>query len=327
LLRFQQLLPGPPSNQQGVTVTEENLPAPSRHFTDNLLKARIPFLLRYYDINNTVLDLFPALEAGRAKAVHAPHPPTLLGHVVSVPLEATEGYLDENNLDDSPFMWPNRIELNNHATTYRAHSGPANYQPCEILSQRAQEVVQELKPFASCSMSRAHLDTAIDQDLFSAANIRAFEHLYVQYSHKHCPILHLPTFQAQSATVPLLLAIFLGGSLHSYPRDTYYLAVDCFDIAEAYMFSLPVFKTGDKHIAISESQASEHYDALKAAVILLQLQIGRNDPETRRRVRCQRFPMLVHAARSTSLFGSRQYDGSPVSGSWIWDAQSESLIR
>ncbi|KAJ5192505.1 hypothetical protein N7449_008647 [Penicillium cf. viridicatum] len=321
---YSRVLPSP---QQGVTATEETPSAPSGHFPDRLLKARIPFLLRYYDMNNTVLDLIPALDAGREKVVRSLNPPPQLGHSASMPLDATESYLDENHLDDFSFMWPNSIELNNHVTTHRAHSRPTNHQPCEILSQRAQELVQELKPFASCSISRASLKNAVDQDLFSAANIRAFEYLYVQHFHRHCPIIHLPSFQAQFATVPLLLATFLGGSLNSYPRDTYFLAVDCLDIAEAYLFSLPVFKAGYKHTATSESQVFEHYDALKAVVILLQLQIGRNDTETRRRVRYQRFPMLVHAARSTSLFGSRQHRDFPASGWWTWDAQSESLIR
>jgi hypothetical protein len=34
--------------------------------------------------------------------------------------------------------------------------------------------------------------------------------LYVQNHHRHCPIIHIPTFQAESATLPLLLATFLG---------------------------------------------------------------------------------------------------------------------
>lgn len=308
-----------------------NLPAPSMDFSDTLIRARIPFLLNYYDINNTFLDMYPALDTRRAEATKSPSPP-LLSELPNIPPEVAECYLDEDNLyedglDYCPFMWFDNIELGNHETTRRAPVGLTNHQAHENFAQRSQEVLQELTPFANCSSSRLHLENAIGQDLFSAENMSAFAHLYVQHSHRHCPILHLPTFQAQHATVPLLLAIFLGGSLHSYPRDTYYLAVDCFDIAEAYLFSLPVFKPGYKNLAPSELHMSERHEALKAAVILLHLQIGRNDPEIRQRVRYQRFPMLVQAARSASLFSSRHHDNSPLAGARTSDYQKESLIR
>lgn len=290
---------------------------------DRLLKARIPFLLRYYDSNNTVLDLIPALDAGRPKA-----PSAELGEATSVPLEPTEGYLDESQLSDSPLKWLSSIELSNHATHHEAHSEPAHHEPREtLLSQRVQELIKNLNQFAGSETSRAHLKNTIDQDLFSVANIRAFEHLYVQHFHRHCPIIHLPTFQAESATLPLLLAIFLGGALYSYPRDTHFLAVDCLDIAEEYLFSLPVLDIGYKCTAPSPSPALEHYEALKALAILSQLQIGRNDHDIRRRIRYERFPRVVHAARCVSLFSARKDDDSSPSQLRVWDAQSETLAR
>ncbi|KAE8370813.1 hypothetical protein BDV27DRAFT_119079 [Aspergillus caelatus] len=313
--------------QQEATKPKENPSPPSRNSPDRLLKARIPFLLRYYDDNNTVLDLIPALEAGRPKVDHSSTPSSHLGETASEQLKATEGFLEEPSLDEPHFMWSSSIESDNYVINHRADSVPTNHQQSDNLSLRIHELVQNLKPFATCTKSQAHLRNAVDQDLFSAANVRLFERLYVQRHHRHCPIIHIPTFQAESATLPLLLAIFLGGSLHSYPRDTCSLAVDCIDMAEAYMFSLPIFNTEIKHTAISELQMPENYDVLKAVVILLQLQIGRNDPNIRRRVRYQRLPLLVYAARSISLFSSRHDRGSTTSEGWIWDAQLESRLR
>ncbi|KAJ5247953.1 hypothetical protein N7497_008024 [Penicillium chrysogenum] len=314
-------------SQQEATKPKGTPSPPSGNSPDKLLKARIPFLLRYYAANNTVLDLIPALEAGRPKVVHSSTPSSYLGETARGQLEATEGFLEGPGLDEPPFMWNSSIESGNCVITHGADTVPTNHQQSDILALRAQELARNLEPFATCTKSQANLKNAIDQDLFSAANIRLFERLYVQNHHRHCPIIHIPTFQAESATLPLLLATFLGGSLHSHPRDTCSLAVDCIDIAEAYMFSLPVFNTEIKHTAASESQSSENYDVLKAVVLLLQVQIGRNDPDIRRRVRYQRLPRLVHAARSISLFSSRHDRGSTTSEGWIWDAQSESRLR
>lgn len=285
---------------------------------DRLLKARIPFLLRYYDAKNTVLDLIPALEAGRQNLS------TQSGDAASVLLEPIEGYLDETNCNDCPLTWSTATEPNNNGAI-QGTSTPIHSQPREILAERAQELIEKLNHVADTDTSRAHLKKAIDQDLFSVNNIRAFQHLYVQHFHRHCPIIHLPTFQAESATLPLLLATFLGGALKSFPRDTYSLAIDCLDPAEAYFFSLPMFEIEYKHA--TSSHLSEDYDALKGLVILLQLQIGRNDHDIRRRIRYQRFPRLVHAARSVSLFRATQDGRVSVSQSEIWDAQSESLRR
>ncbi|KAI9037296.1 uncharacterized protein KD926_000658 [Aspergillus affinis] len=315
------------SPQKETTKPIETPSPPSGNSPDRLLKARIPFLLRYYDANNTVLDLIPALEAGRPKAVHSSNLSSHSGETASGQLNVTEGFLEEPGFEEPPFMWNSSIELNNYVIAQRAENVPTNHQEGDILSLRAQELAQNLKPFATCTKSQANLKNAVDQGLFSATNIRLFEHLYVQHHHRHCPIIYFPTFQAESATLPLLLATFLGGSLHSYPRDTCSLAVDCIDIAESYMFSLSVFNTEIQYTATYESQMSENYDILKAVVILLQLQIGRNDPDIRRRVRYQRFPMLVHAARSISLFSSRHDRGSTTSEGWVWNAQSESRLR
>jgi hypothetical protein len=314
-------------SQQEATKPKGAPSPPSGNSPDKLLKARIPFLLRYYAANNTVLDLIPALEAGRPKVVHSSTPSSHLGETARGQLKATEGFLEGPGLDEPPFMWNSSIESDNCVITHTADTVPINHQQSDILALRAQELARNLEPFATCTKSQANLKNAIDQDLFSAANIRLFERLYVQNHHRHCPIIHIPTFHAESATLPLLLATFLGGSLHSHPRDTCSLAVDCIDIAEAYMFSLPVFNTEIKHTAASESQSSENYDVLKAVVLLLQVQIGRNDPDIRRRVRYQRLPRLVHAARSISLFSSRHDRGSTTSEGWIWDAQSESRLR
>lgn len=217
------------SEQEAIRPRATSSP-PSRDSQDRLLKARIPFLLRYYDANNSVLDLIPALEAGCPKGLRSSTPACNLSEPVSGNLEAFGSFLEESGLEEFISMTSSNIESSNYLTPHNAISVRTQHQKSDILSQRSHELVQELKPFAICTKSRANLKIAIDQDLFSAANIRLFEHLYVQHHHKHCPIIHIPTYEAEIATLSLLLATFLGGSLHSYPRDTWSLAVDCIDI-------------------------------------------------------------------------------------------------
>lgn len=317
------------SSQEGVTSPAETPLPPSGNSPDRLLKARIPFLLRYYNVNNTVLDLITALGTGRPTDVRYSTRSSRPGETAIGSFEATESFLCEPDLDQPPFMWSSSIERDYYAKSGRANDvATTGHQRPDVLSQRAQELTQQLESVATCTESRAKLKNAIDQDLFSAANIRLFECLYAQYHHKHCPIIHIPTFEAESATLPLLMATFLAGSLHSHPRDTSFLGVDCLDLAEAFIFSLPALNVETEHGAPTEPKMLETYDVLKAAVILLQLQIGRNVPDIRRKVRYQRFPILIHAARSTSLFSSTHNQSSSTSAwGWVWDSQSESLFR
>lgn len=306
--------------------------------SDTLTKARIPFLLNYYNANNTLLDMCQALDAGH----------TNVSDPVDLPDQATfispdiQGLNTEDVNWEFPYSSPEDIEQssyatgieqNNDTTPQKTPNRLADHRLGESLSERALEIPKILKPFAQGPMLKPRLDNAIDQNLFSLENIQYFEYLYRQHSHKHCPIIHLPTFDAESTTMSLLLTVFLGGSLHSYPRDTFYLAADCFDIVESYLFSLPNFQAGytsqidhEKETSV-ESQTKSHYESLKAAVILLHLQFGRNDPEIRRRIRYHRFPILVQIARSLSLFKSKHNHSSTSPGSWIWEPHTESLIR
>ncbi|OQE18597.1 hypothetical protein PENSTE_c017G04256 [Penicillium steckii] len=316
-----------PPQQEVIQPRETTSSSPPQNSPDRLLKARIPFLLRYYDVNNSVLDLIPALEAGQPKIAHSSVSACHLGEPVSGNLDATGTFLQESGLDEFIPIRRNIIDSNNYVTPDNTINEFPKYQNSDILSQRSRELTQELQPFAICTKSRANLKNAVDQALFSAANIRFFMHLYVQHHHKHCPIIHIPTYQAESASLPLLLATFLGGSMHSYPRDTWSLAVDCIDIAEAYMFSLPVFHADFQHNTILDAEMLKNYEVLKAVIILLQLQIGRNDPHVRRRVRYQRLPVLLHAARSISLLSTRHECRSNASEGSSWDAQLESRLR
>lgn len=300
----------------------ENFVATSEK-SETLSKVRIPFLLNYYDVDNTLLDMYPALQAGSTETSQPADIPSSLGHVEFMPSEILELF-PEGIYNNVSQIWPNSTTeqsiYENRRSMFNKPPDPLTHQP---FSQRSLEVAEVLRHFARGGTFEAPLEKAIEQNLFSPTNMRDFEHLYTQHSHKHCPILHLPTLNTLSATLPLLLAIFLGGSLHSYPRDTFQLAVDCFDMIEAYLFSLSVFQTGVKKGIPTPSEV----ESLQAAVILLHLQFGRNDSGIRRRIRQQRFPILLHVARSMSLFESRHDENPTLPGRCAWDPRSESLIR
>lgn len=83
----------------------------------------------------------------------------------------------------------------------------------------------------------------------------------------------------EPASLHFLLRIFLGGSIFSHPRDTYYLGVGCFDLAEEHIFDLPIRKVGYKDHGAAKERISQLAEPLIAAVIMTNLQMGRHNRE------------------------------------------------
>ncbi|KAF7591060.1 hypothetical protein BBP40_002020 [Aspergillus hancockii] len=317
----------PDSTRTGQTASE---PAGS---LDALLKVRVPFLVNYTCMGHAKLDMYTAFEAGTLKPDQ--HCRTAMGMSRSVnnDLEVPQSALFDGGMEEFPFILLPRLNP--------WHLDPAQATPEEstadpgygLFAERTEEVIQALRHVTkslrgSQERASADLDTAINQGLFSVTNMIDFTRLYMRHFHRHLPIFHAPSFRVYSASVPLLLAIFMGGALLSRPRDTYQLAVDCFDLAEEYIFSLPIFEAGYRSTRSFEQHACRLIEPLLAAAILITLQLGRNDSEIRRRVNSQRFPTMVHAARSLSLFQNKHEEKYTESASgYLAFTQQESFVR
>ncbi|RSL51249.1 hypothetical protein CEP53_008510 [Fusarium sp. AF-6] len=78
--------------------------------------------------------------------------------------------------------------------------------------------------------------------VFTEANLVQFVQAYFSRLHAYIPIIHRPTFQIETAPLPLLISIFLFGSLCYASQDAAISARDFFDLAEVYIFSHLTFR-------------------------------------------------------------------------------------
>lgn len=291
--------------------------------TDDLLKARIPFLLNYYSSGNSSSSFYRTLESGRLRPS-----PDYASPAPSYESDATRLELFDEELlgDEGPLSndLSHTVSLSKQASTRRRLA---------LYRERGKQMVQELRRVAnkrSASTNGAALDSlnnAVSQGLFSVANMILFTELYFERLHRHCPILHPSYFHIESVSMPLLLAIFLSGSILSHPRDTFDLALGCFDLAEDFIFDSVSFHTNSNKNT-THHEISIAAESLIAAVNFINLQMGRNDISLRRKLYHHRFPVLICAAKSLRLSQLAHHDTSldhPINRlDWL---SKECLIR
>ncbi|BCS17675.1 fungal specific transcription factor domain-containing protein [Aspergillus puulaauensis] len=292
--------------------------------------ATIPFLVNYYGINRSCSNLYLALEMGRPV----------------------------RDLSISPGCAPSPVyPYGGNNNTNTPESSP------EVLADftaRGAEILESLRITATtCSLSSSSsstttastaLETAATAGIFSGASIDRLAQSYIYHLQRHFPFVHRPTFRVAAASIPLLLAMILAGCVVDatyesplpVPSDratsvasSLQLAVDCFDLAEDLIFRLPLLNLKDlakSHIHSHSQTAAIETDTLMAAIIIVSLQIGRNDSAIRRRLRRLRLPALADAARALGLFGVAHRDpGTRDEDQWLgWDStrlQKEISIR
>lgn len=179
-----------------------------------------------------------------------------------------------------------------------------------ILARRASEMVEQLAMTYE-SVKRNNLGTAITFDpklaesVFAETNLSQFVSNFFQRLHANIPIIHPPTFHIETAPLPLLLAVFLFGSLCCTPQDSALSAREFFDLAEEYIFGFLSLKRMSK-CQESNRELAEEVGVFQAALIMEVIQNGSSNTLTRRRLRLERHPCLVMAMRTTSLFGAKR---------------------
>lgn len=145
---------------------------------------------------------------------------------------------------------------------------------------------------------------------FSSDNLARFVSLFFRLSHIHFPLVHIPSFGNEDTPAVLVLAVALGGTLRSAPRDDT-LSSRCFlTIAEDYIFR---YMQGLLVSEVFARPSKKVLYAMQAAIIVHNVQFMRNDAETRRRNLSLRLPALVAAMRQLGL---NQYKHS---GTLTWE--------
>ncbi|CAG8169889.1 unnamed protein product [Penicillium olsonii] len=170
------------------------------------------------------------------------------------------------------------------------------------LSTQLSEIMAELAE-TSKSMGLGSPDSPHELDFTELSHLLDVSHIsasitaFFQSLHWHLPVVHFPTFDPGNISNSLLLSIFLSGATYTTPLDGKGLPSALFDVAEEYIFrqiaSLSTFALPKDHSTIQ---------LIQSALIIEMLQFGRDNMQTRRRIRIVRHPCLVSTIRSLGIF-------------------------
>jgi hypothetical protein len=177
------------------------------------------------------------------------------------------------------------------------------------LEARIKEMVYQLFAQQSSMLDRnsgiqASFDIELSEVVFTVANVSHFLWGFFHYFHDQFPILHTPTFDSQTASLPLLLTVVLFGSMSSSPSDMSVAIRQFFDVAEAYVFDHLISKQmlHPRETWIPDDEV----ELLQAGLLFLILQNNSSDLTTRRRIRLQRIPALIAAVRALGLLAYKR---------------------
>lgn len=190
------------------------------------------------------------------------------------------------------------------------------------LSNKINELMEELVE-TSTSMALGNADNHAPLNISDLASLFEVSHIYAFISaffhslHWHLPVVHFPTFDPGDVSKPLLLSIFLSGAAYTTPSDGTALSPWLFDVAEEYIFR--------KISNLSTIPSSEDPTGLvpmvqliQAALIMEMFQFGRDDLQTRRRIRIIRHPCLVSTIRSLGMLQLKRTAVPEECDDWIW---------
>lgn len=143
------------------------------------------------------------------------------------------------------------------------------------------------------------LDKVKARAFFSEANIIPFVNAFFENAYKSNPFIHKASFNINTASPHLLLAILLLGSTCISPEDASAAEVYC-DAVEYCIFEGPEFR----RLLFEEKNpgpSTGNIELIQASIILIELQASRPQLEARRRVRVQRLPAMVSLVRLMNL--------------------------
>lgn len=143
----------------------------------------------------------------------------------------------------------------------------------------------------------AHLVPAIE--LLTHVELDHCLNLFFGNYHRHCPILHRPSFQPTLVPIPLLLtAAALGGMYSPEPVKVAWMK-SLLDIIEAFIFSLPGIRDdffGDFTLAdpaADEETQNYRFQLFQGAYLMVVVQYFSGNLAGRRRARRQRFTTVL----------------------------------
>lgn len=137
--------------------------------------------------------------------------------------------------------------------------------------------------------------------LLTTARIRRFATLYFKYWHPSCPLIHSPSFDPETVSLPLLASVVFMGAMYSSDQREVYIAKRVLDFAELFVFSSHVFSPETEVAAIfsgtppSDDEASDwiKFQNFQAGFLITVVQYWAGSRSSRNRAMENRFSEIV----------------------------------
>ncbi|KAM0131171.1 hypothetical protein ACHAO1_007485 [Botrytis cinerea] len=199
------------------------------------------------------------------------------------------------------------------------------------LEYRLQELISKL------SVTHQRLSDLCDEDLppfseeiktvlFTVPNLIDFTRLFFDHWYPNCPIIHQPTYNLETVSLPLLFAVFLIGAAYSSPRDTAALAKECGALCEEFVFENEELKEMLRSDQYSEKSTS--LQVIQAAFLVSVLRNWQNGELARKKMRNGRYCDIVNGARALGYNSSRNLYATGVCPfNWLAYIEAEARVR
>lgn len=220
---------------------------------------------------------------------------------------------------------------------------PYRYPNPEGIDPALQPIISDLQSLHTTltttepSSYTGTFDPALAAQVFTRANREAFLPTYFRNTHKHMPLIHRPSFSAETSAPPLVLAVFLCGALYAPPRDCVLAIPAFFHITEEWVFRrlegllnlAYECEAGEAELDLKTEM--ELYETFQAAKLVQGAQFLMNNPGAQSRAWVGRKPALVQAVRRLGLTGARHtQEVGPGTGGrvdWVRWVRDETRIR
>jgi hypothetical protein len=126
-----------------------------------------------------------------------------------------------------------------------------------------------------------------------------FVDAFFQYAYSSNPFIHKASFNVNTASRYLVLAMLLFGLTYASPENASAYN-EYLNVVEFHIFEGPEFQQilrQKEHPVISK----EIIQLIQAAILVLELQGSQHDVEIKRRIRVQRLPILISVVRFLDL--------------------------
>lgn len=264
---------------------------------------------------------------------------------LAVPLGLGLGYGIPTSEDDAGMSWesfgapglftpefsPESVDNDSQLDTHRCVSTGSS-----TLAARMHDLVQQLsktheRMVFNGTANESSFALELAQSVFTVDNLVYFMGVYFRRVHPSQPVIHRPTFDCETALLPLIIALFSFGALFSAPIDHALSARSFFDVAEEFIFSHPTFRRlANEPVSSHSGLGKEDIEILQAALVIVVAQNGMNNRSTRRRIRIERHPRLNAVLRILGIFAARHEPPNMADSAVVrWEkfVRDESCVR